>query len=98
MIFPTLLGPDNIPPVEALSQNIFMSISDLPGHIEQTGNQVDYHNANEINSIEKAIVRLSKMSYKYFKVYDKKEIQTSKMYLNKLIKNAVETCNILHLD
>ena len=98
MIFPTLLGPDNIPPIEALSQNIFMSISDLPGHLEQTGNQVDYHNPNDINSIEKAIIRLSKMSYKYFKVYDKKEIQTSRKYLNKLIKNAIETCNIVNFD
>ena len=38
------------------------------------------------------------MSYKYFKTYDKKEIQTSWKYLNKLIKNAIETCNIVNFD
>ena len=94
MIFPTLLGPDNIPPLEALSQNIFMSLSNLPGHIEQTSNQVDYHDANNINSIERAIIKLSKKSYKNFRGYNTKKLKSSRDYLKVLIKNAFETCEI----
>ena len=98
MIFPSLLGPDNIPPIEALSQNILMSISNLPGHIEQTNNQVDYHDASSISSIEKAIIKLTKTSYKNFKDYDKTFLQTSGEYLDILIKNALDTSNLFNMN
>jgi len=35
MVFPTYMGPNNLPPLEALALGCPLLYSDLPGHLEQ---------------------------------------------------------------
>lgn len=95
MIFTSLLGADNIPPLEGLSQQILMSISNLPGHIEQTDNQCHYHDPNSVESIEEAILFLAKKTYpEDMKLYNLQNINSASNYLNNLLNNAKEVINL----
>ena len=55
LIMPTLLGPTNMPPLEALALGCPVAVSDLPGHREQLGNNAIYFNPLDIEDIKKAI-------------------------------------------
>ena len=55
LIMPTLMGPTNMPPLEALALGCPVAVSDLPGHREQLGNNAIYFNPLDIEDIRKAI-------------------------------------------
>lgn len=42
LVFPSILGPNNFPPIEALSLGCLPIISDIPGHREQMGEHALY--------------------------------------------------------
>ena len=42
MVFPSIVGPNNYPPIEAASLGCPVILSDLPGHREQMGNAALY--------------------------------------------------------
>lgn len=43
-IFASLMGPNNIPPIEAVYLNCPLMITDIPGHVEQMGEGIMYFN------------------------------------------------------
>lgn len=55
LIMPSLLGPTNMPPLEALSLGCPVAVSDLPGHREQFGENAIYFNPLDIEEIKNAI-------------------------------------------
>jgi glycosyltransferase involved in cell wall biosynthesis len=44
LVFPSLIGPDNLPPLEALSFGCKVAVSDIPGAREQFGKFATYFN------------------------------------------------------
>lgn len=42
MVFPSLFGPDNLPPLEAIAHGCPTMVADIPGAREQLGNSVNY--------------------------------------------------------
>jgi glycosyltransferase involved in cell wall biosynthesis len=42
MVFPSLFGPDNLPPLEAIAHGCPAMVADIPGAREQLGNSVSY--------------------------------------------------------
>jgi len=59
MLFPTLFGPDNIPPLEAFALGCPVIASDIPGAKEQLGDAAILINPLDPKSIADAIERLS---------------------------------------
>ena len=54
LVYASLLGPDNIPPLEAMALGCPVIISDLKGHIDQLGDNVTYFEAlNEYDLADK---------------------------------------------
>jgi glycosyltransferase involved in cell wall biosynthesis len=43
-VFPSLIGPDNLPPLEAIAAGAPLLISRIPGHLEQIGEAAKYFN------------------------------------------------------
>jgi glycosyltransferase involved in cell wall biosynthesis len=41
-VFPSLIGPDNLPPLEAIAAGAPLLISRIPGHVEQIGDAAKY--------------------------------------------------------
>jgi glycosyltransferase involved in cell wall biosynthesis len=44
LVFPSLIGPDNLPPLEALSFGCKIAVADIPGAREQFGRFASYFN------------------------------------------------------
>jgi glycosyltransferase involved in cell wall biosynthesis len=51
LVMPTLLGPTNMPPLEAATLGCPVACTDLPGHIEQVGDYGYYFNGIEPSDI-----------------------------------------------
>jgi glycosyltransferase involved in cell wall biosynthesis len=86
LIYPSLLGPDNIPPVEAYVTGIFASVSDIGAHREQTANKLLYHNPLSVYSIAEHIVFLSRMNYESaVQIRNVECLTSSQTYLEKLL-------------
>lgn len=58
LVMPTLLGPSNMPPLEALTLGCPVAVSDLPGHRELLGKNAIYFNPLDYIDIENAIREL----------------------------------------
>jgi len=56
MIFPSFLGPDNLPPLEALNAGCEVAVSDIPGAREQFGDAVIYFSPNSVSDISNTIL------------------------------------------
>ncbi len=82
MVFASLMGPNNLPPVEAVYLKCPIIISDIPGHREEMGNialYFDGYNPDDLANKLKQVLDNSSMSTKMVELYDNK-IE----YLNKL--------------
>jgi glycosyltransferase involved in cell wall biosynthesis len=55
MTFVSLLGPNNLPPIEAAALGCPALVSDLPGHRQQMGDAALYVNATDWRSVAKGI-------------------------------------------
>jgi glycosyltransferase involved in cell wall biosynthesis len=52
LLFPSLIGPDNLPPLEAIAHGVpRIAISDLPGARNLYNNSFDYFNPYDANSL-----------------------------------------------
>ena len=60
LVMPTLIGPTNMPPLEALALGCPVAVSDMPGHREQLGNKAIYFNPLNVEEIKIAIESLLK--------------------------------------
>jgi glycosyltransferase involved in cell wall biosynthesis len=58
MIYPSFIGPTNIPPLEAMAANCPAAVSDVYAMKEQLGDAVLYFNPNSIEEIAQTIKRL----------------------------------------
>ena len=56
LLFPTLLGPDNLPPLEAMAHRCPVAVSDVLGAREQFGDAVMYFSPNSVDDLRKVIV------------------------------------------
>ncbi|WP_026520226.1 glycosyltransferase family 4 protein [Butyrivibrio sp. FCS006] len=50
-IFASLMGPNNIPPIEAVYLDCPLMITDIPGHVEQMGDGIMYFNGYKPNEL-----------------------------------------------
>ena len=58
LVMPTLIGPTNMPPLEALALGCPVAVSDMPGHREQLEDNAIYFNPLDINDIKRSIESL----------------------------------------
>ena len=93
LIFPSLLGPDNLPPIDFMSMNKPVALSRLEGHIEQTLNQCYYFNPYSIKEIEDALSWLiskeAKNNAQSYKRYSRSEDRYGQELINKSIENLI---------
>jgi glycosyltransferase involved in cell wall biosynthesis len=52
-VFPSLIGPDNLPPLEAVASGAPLLVSRIPGHIEQLGEAAKYF--DPLDALELAV-------------------------------------------
>ena len=91
LIFPSLLGPDNLPPIDFMSMNKPVAISKHEGHLEQTFNQCYYFNPYSIKEIEDALLWLISEEAKLNALNYKKEFLINpNRYGHELIKKSIE--------
>lgn len=57
LLFPSHLGPDNLPPLEAMTYSCPVAVADIPGAREQYGAAAIYFSPNSIEEICEVIVR-----------------------------------------
>ncbi len=58
LVYPSFLGPNNLPPLEALALGCPVIASNIEGHIEQLGDKVLYADPNSENSLVEMIIKL----------------------------------------
>ncbi|GBR74212.1 glycosyl transferase GTB-type super family, partial [Candidatus Termititenax aidoneus] len=68
MVYVSLLGPNNLPPLEAAALSCPVIISNIPGHLEQMGKVGLFVNAFVPQDIGRAIVALYKNPKRYQKL------------------------------
>ena len=91
LIFPSLLGPDNLPPIDFMSMNKPVALSKHEGHIEQTLNQCYYFNPYSIKEIEEALLWLISKEANYNgQSYKKEFLIDPNRYGQELIKKSIE--------
>ena len=56
MIYPSLVGPDNLPPLEALAYGCPISVSDIPGAKDQLEESSTYFDPRSIEAIANQII------------------------------------------
>ncbi len=60
LVMPTLLGPTNMPPLEAATLGCPVSCTNLPGHIEELGDYGYYFNALDPEDIATKVIKMIK--------------------------------------
>ena len=55
LVFPSLIGPDNLPPLEALTLGCKIAVSDIPGAREQFGNFAAYFDPYSVKDLADTI-------------------------------------------
>jgi glycosyltransferase involved in cell wall biosynthesis len=60
MVYVSLLGPNNLPPLEAVALGCPLIVSNLPGHIEQMGETGLFVNPFDSQEIAEAILKFYK--------------------------------------
>jgi glycosyltransferase involved in cell wall biosynthesis len=62
LLFPTFFGPDNLPPLEAMSFHCPIAVSEIPGAKEQLGDAALYFDPNSAEELAQIIVNASQDS------------------------------------
>ncbi|MBO5622668.1 MAG: glycosyltransferase [Butyrivibrio sp.] len=62
-IFASLMGPNNIPPIEAVYLDCPLMITDIPGHVEQMGDGIMYFNGYKPNELAAHMEKLLTDAY-----------------------------------
>ena len=68
LVYASLLGPDNIPPLEAMALKCPAIVSDLAGHVEQFGDNAIFFKSTDENDLADKIASINKE-----KLFDKME-------------------------
>lgn len=62
LLFPTFFGPDNLPPLEAMSFRCPIAVSDIPGAREQLGDAALYFDPSSVEELAQIIIHSSQNS------------------------------------
>jgi glycosyltransferase involved in cell wall biosynthesis len=89
LVFPSFLGPDNLPPLEALGMGCQAVVSDSPGAREQFGNLVRYFDPNSPIDISKAISEISFGKIDYLEVNEFAASRSPSIYVE-LVMQRIE--------
>ena len=75
MVYPSLFGPDNLPPLESLLHGCPVIVADIPGSKEQLGDSVEYFNpVSEIDLSNRILENLDRWaSFEKIQVKDPEE-------------------------
>jgi glycosyltransferase involved in cell wall biosynthesis len=58
LVFPSLIGPDNLPPLEAMSHGARIIVADIPGAREQFQEFAEYFNPNDKFELANIMLKL----------------------------------------
>lgn len=89
MIYASLLGPNNLPPIEAAYLGCPVIITNLEGHIEQMGEAALYFNGYSPEDLAEKIIRLSNSDLRKVIIKKEQRIRQSLSkysYFDKVIK------------
>jgi len=90
LLFPSHLGPDNLPPLEAMNYSCPVAVADIPGAREQYGAAAIYFSPHSIEEICEVIVREARNSNtNSIEVHNGLELvtrRTPEIYVNKVIQ------------
>lgn len=89
LIFPSLIGPDNLPPLEALSFGCKIAVADIPGAREQFGRFATYfdpYNVLEIASAIELSITENSSSFNQREIQDFLMLRDCDNYINLILK------------
>jgi len=96
LTYASLLGPDNIPPLEAMSVGCPVFISNLQGHIDQLGDRVTYFNPMKPDDVAEKILNYQRNEELINGNKDFAYNRNSDFYMIKVFKLIDEMVNILN--
>lgn len=64
MVYPSLMGPNNLPPIEAVYLNCPLIVSNLDGHIEQLGDGVIYFDGTDEAQLAECLHNMLNQEYR----------------------------------
>ena len=96
LTYASLLGPDNIPPLEAMSVGCPVFISNLQGHIDQLGDRVTYFNPMNPEDLAEKILNYQRNEELINGNKDFAYNRNSDFYMIKVFKLIDEMVNILN--
>ena len=62
LIYPSIFGPDNLPPLEGIAQGCNVYVADIPGAQDVYGNHVGYFDPFDLDSISRVFLESSSQS------------------------------------
>ena len=95
LTYASLLGPDNIPPLEAMAVGCPVFISNLQGHIDQLGDRVTYFNPMTPEDLAEKIINYQRNEDLINSNKDFAYHRNSDFYMIKVFKLIDEMVNIL---
>jgi glycosyltransferase involved in cell wall biosynthesis len=89
LVFPSLIGPDNLPPLEALTFGCKIAVADIPGAREQFGKFATYFDPYNVSEIARAIelsITENGSSFNQREIYDFLMLRDCDHYINFILK------------
>jgi glycosyltransferase involved in cell wall biosynthesis len=101
LVFPTLIGPDNLPPLEALARGCQITVSDIPGAREQFGKFSTYFDPYDVRSVAGAIQEALKKDSSSFsdeEIYSFLDDRNPKKYVDLVIKEIEKLSHLTEFN
>jgi glycosyltransferase involved in cell wall biosynthesis len=89
LLFPTFFGPDNLPPLEAMSFHCPIAVSDIPGAREQLGDASLYFDPSSVDELAQIIIHASQNSESSNDFVKRGLLLCSKRTPQKYVQNTV---------
>ena len=101
LVFPSLIGPDNLPPLEALANGCKITVSDIPGAREQFGKFSTYFDPYDVNSVADSIKKALSSEQSSFRAEELETFIASKnpqKYVESVIKEIEKLSNLVESE
>ena len=89
LLFPTFFGPDNLPPLEAMSFHCPIAVSDIPGAREQFGDAALYFDPSSLEELAQIIIHASQNSENSSDFVEKGLLLCAKRTPQEYVQNTV---------
>ena len=89
LLFPTFFGPDNLPPLEAMSFHCPIAVSEIPGAREQLGESAVYFDPNSVEELAQVIATASQDSLGSSHLVEKGLLLCDKRTPQEYVQNTV---------